>query len=81
MPLVLKVMAPDAIQVDEVVRSVSLPSTEGDLGILEKRQKVLVRLKKGLLRYEGLNGESRSMPIGGGLAYNDGETVTVLLRE
>ena len=34
MPLVLKVMAPDAIQVDEVVRSVSLPSTEGDLGIL-----------------------------------------------
>ena len=80
MSLFLKVMSPDAVTLDEAVRSVVLPSPSGELGILSKRQQVLVRLKKGNLRYEVLNGEKRSIPIEGGLAYNDGETVTVLLR-
>ena len=80
MSIFLKVMSPDAVKLDEAVRSVVLPSPSGELGILAKRQQVLVRLKKGALRYETLSGEKRSLPLEGGLAYNDGEIVTVLLR-
>lgn len=80
MSIFLKVMSPSVVTVDEAVRSVVLPSPSGELGILAKRQQVLVRLKKGALRYETLSGEKQTLAIEGGLAYNDGEVVTVLLR-
>jgi len=80
MSIFLKIMSPSAVMLDEAVRSVVLPSPSGELGILAKRQQLLVRLKKGALRYETLSGEKLSLPVEGGLAYNDGEIVTVLLR-
>jgi F-type H+-transporting ATPase subunit epsilon len=64
---------------DQHVKFVALPGVEGELGILPKRQQVLMRLAKGNVRYEALNGEKKSIPVAGGIAYNDGETVTVLL--
>jgi F-type H+-transporting ATPase subunit epsilon len=79
MKFTLKVMAPDAILLDQAVKFVAIPGIDGELGLLPKRQQVLVRLKKGNVRYEALNGEKKSIPVQGGLAYNDGETVTVLL--
>jgi len=75
----LKVMATDSVKVDAPVKSVALPGVDGELGILPKRQQVMVRLKKGQLRYEGINGEKHSLSVSGGIAYNNGEIVTVLL--
>jgi F-type H+-transporting ATPase subunit epsilon len=80
MPLLLKIMAQDAVKVDQEVRSVSLPSPTGELGILPKRQQILVRLQKGNIRYETLTGEKQSLSVTGGIAYNDGENVTILLK-
>lgn len=77
--LQLKVMATDSVKVDTPVKSISLPGVAGELGILPKRQQVMVRLKKGKLRYEGINGEKHALSVSGGIAYNNGETVTVLL--
>ena len=79
MPLTLKIMDQQQEQVNEPVRSVSIPGYEGDIGILPKRQQVLARLKKGNIRYATENGEEKSFAIKGGIAYNDGESVTVLL--
>jgi F0F1-type ATP synthase epsilon subunit len=77
--ITLKVMATDSVKVDVPVKSVALPAVNGELGILDNRQQVMVRLKKGQLHYEGINGEKHSLSVTGGIAYNNGETVTVLL--
>lgn len=77
MPLTLEIVTPDRIAFSEEVDSVTLPTVEGEIGILPGHIPLLTRLLPGELR-TGRPGNSKSLAVDRGFAEVLGDKVSVL---
>ncbi len=74
----LKVITPSKIVHDSTITSITAPSTEGELTILPKHQKLFTLLKEGIITYRS-GSEEEYLAIGGGYLETDGKQVTILV--
>lgn len=79
----LEVATPRGMAIDLEVRSVEVPSVEGEFGVLAGHRPLLAALRYGVLRYRGVgDGRSATRPlsvaIGPGVAEVNGQRVRVL---
>src|SRR4051794_6517317 len=77
----LSVVAPDKSVVEEEVRSVVAPGSEGYFGVLAGHVPFVFALKPGLLEYRDHAGNQHFVYIGGGFAEVQPSKVTVLADE
>jgi F-type H+-transporting ATPase subunit epsilon len=73
----LEIVTPEAKAYSEDVDMVTLPGSEGELGIYPQHVPVLTTLKPGELRILK-NGQESSIAVGEGFAEITGETVSIL---
>jgi F-type H+-transporting ATPase subunit epsilon len=76
--LKLKIITPKKIVHEEDVKSVTLPSSEGELTILPRHTHLFCLLQEGILTYRG-DGKDDYLAIGGGYMETDGEEVRILV--
>lgn len=62
---------------EEDIKSITLPSVEGEITILPKHVRLFSLLKEGIVRFD--NGEEKYLAIGGGYVETDGKDVHVLV--
>lgn len=74
----LKIITPAKIVEDLPVRSVSAPSSEGDLTILPRHEHLFTLLKEGIISYQ-TESDEEYLAIGGGYLETDGTEITVLV--
>lgn len=74
----LKVITPKKIVLEEDVRSVTVPSSEGELTILPRHLNLFSLLKEGIVRIKTKERED-FMAIGGGYLETDGKGVNILV--
>lgn len=77
----LSVVAPDKSVVEEEVRSVVAPGSEGYFGVMAGHVPLVFALKPGLLEYRDPSGNAHFVYIGGGFAEVQPTKVTVLADE
>ena len=73
----LEIVTPSRKVLDAQVESVTLPGSEGELGVLPEHIPLVTTLDTGVLAYSS-NGESRAMAVHWGYAQVEGERVTIL---
>jgi F-type H+-transporting ATPase subunit epsilon len=73
----LKVVTPNRLLAEADVDSVSLPSLEGEIGILPGHRPLFVGIGKGKLRFRS-GGDEEAFPIQGGYAQVQPEKVVVM---
>ena len=76
--LKLKIITPKKIVHEEEVKSVTVPSSEGELTILPKHTNLFCMLQEGILTYKG-DGRDDYLAIGGGYMETDGKEVRILV--
>jgi len=77
----LSVVAPDRSVVEEVVRSLVAPGTEGYFGVFGGHVPLVASLKPGLLEYIDHSGNRHFVYVGGGFAEVQADRVTILADE
>ncbi|MFQ5722070.1 MAG: FoF1 ATP synthase subunit delta/epsilon [Candidatus Aminicenantales bacterium] len=77
--LQLKIITPRKLEIDQEVKSVILPSTEGYIQILPGHRPLTVALGQGLITYH-LRERENQLSVEGGLATVEAERVTVFTR-
>ena len=75
--LTLEVITPDQTLLQTTVNWVTLPGTEGELGILPQHVPVVTTLDSGILQFEA-EGRTSRLAVHYGYAQVQGSTVTVL---
>jgi len=75
--LTLRVITPDAIVLDEPVRSVRIPGLDGSIGILPRHAAMVAAMDVGLLRYRD-GGEEHFMYVSPGFAEVRDDTLRVV---
>ena len=75
----VQVVTPDGVVWEGSVRSVTVPSQAGALGILARHEPVAAVLVRGTVRLRPVAGESRELAITGGFVVVDDDDVTVLV--
>ncbi|MEY2786668.1 MAG: synthase epsilon subunit [Planctomycetota bacterium] len=75
--LTLRVITPERIALDAEVSSVSIPATDGGIGILPRHAPMIAALDSGLLRYNA-GGRSQVMFVSGGFCEVRGATVRIV---
>jgi|688.fasta_scaffold02830_21 F-type H+-transporting ATPase subunit epsilon len=75
--LTLRVITPERIVLDAEVSSISIPATDGGIGILPRHAPMIAALDTGLLRYK-LGGKSHVMFVSGGFCEVRGATVRIV---
>lgn len=75
--LQLKIVTPEKQVLDEVVDMVTLPSSEGELGILPHHANLMAKLIPGELKIKR-GGKVESMAIGGGFLQVANNTLTIM---
>ena len=73
----LKVISPRRLLADVDVESVSLPSLEGEIGILPGHRPLFVGIGKGLVRFRA-QGEEETLAVDGGYAQVQPNEVLVM---
>jgi F-type H+-transporting ATPase subunit epsilon len=73
----LKVITPRQLLADADVESVSLPSLEGEIGILPGHRPLFVGIGKGLVRFRA-QGEEETLAVEGGYAQVQPDEVLVM---
>jgi F-type H+-transporting ATPase subunit epsilon len=73
----LKVITPNRLLAEADVDSVSLPSLEGEIGILPGHRPLFVGIGKGKLRFRS-GGDEEAFPIQGGYAQVQPEKIVVI---
>ena len=73
----LEIVTPEATAYSEDVEMVTLPGSEGELGIYPQHIPVLTTLKPGELRIQK-DGQTTSMAVGEGFVEITGESVSIL---
>ncbi len=73
----LKVITPRQLLADADVESVSLPSLEGEIGILPGHRPLFVGIGKGLVRFRA-QGEEETLAVDGGYAQVQPDEVLVM---
>ena len=77
--LQLKIITPRKLEVDQEVKSVVLPSTEGYIQILPGHRPLTVALGQGQITYS-LGKRENQLAVDGGLATVKAERITVFTR-
>ena len=75
--LTLRVITPDRIVLDETSRSIRVPATDGELGILPRHAHMVAALDAGLLSYEK-DGARQYLFVSGGFLEVSDNTVRVV---
>ena len=75
--LQLKIVTPEKLIIDEMVEMVTLPSSEGELGILPHHASLMAKLVPGELRIKK-NGKEEVLAAAGGFIQMTGNTLTIL---
>jgi F-type H+-transporting ATPase subunit epsilon len=75
------VVTPENPVLDEQVSFASIPAWDGQIGLLEMRAPLLVKLGQGSLRLDLANGQSLRYFIGGGFAQMKDDKLTILTDE
>ena len=73
----LELVTPHRVLLEEQVDSVTLPGTEGELGILPQHVPLLTTLDTGILSYS-FNGKKNTVAVHWGYAQVEGDRVRVL---
>jgi len=73
----LEIVTPSRKVLDAQVESVTLPGSEGELGVLPEHIPMVTTLDTGVLAYSS-NGESRAMAVHWGYAQVEADRVSVL---
>jgi len=77
--LICEIVTPDRLLFSEEVHFVSLPATEGEIGILARRAPFMSTLNRGVVRVKKEeNGEVVPFAVAGGYVEADGIKVVVL---
>lgn len=77
--LQLKIITPQKIVREDVITSITVPSSEGEMTILPRHSNLFSQLYEGLLRYKKDDGSEEYLAIGGGYVETDGKHVTILV--
>lgn len=75
--LQLKIVTPEKQVLDESVDMVTLPSSEGELGILPHHANLMAKLVPGELKIKR-GGKTESLAIGGGFLQVSNNTLTIM---
>lgn len=75
----LKVITPSRIVIDETVVSVTAPSTEGEITVLPRHQKLFTLLQEGIITIRRSEKDEDFLAIGGGYLETDGKQITILV--
>lgn len=75
--LQLKIVTPEKLVLDESVDMVTLPSSEGELGILPHHANLMARIVPGELRIKK-GGKTDTMAVGGGFLQMANNTLTIM---
>jgi len=78
MPLHFELVSPERLLLSEEVASVSIPGTEGEMGILPGHAPVLSTLRPGVLMVTRESGQSDRIFVRGGFAEVNPRGLTVL---
>ena len=77
--LTCDIVTPESLLFSEEVNFVSVPASEGEIGILSKRAPVMSTLKRGVVRIKREeHGETIAFAVAGGYVEADGNKVVVL---
>ena len=74
----LKVYSPAGLVLEEEVKSVTLPSSNGEIGVLPGHTKYVGLLGSGELRCDTVSGEPKKLKISGGFCNFSGNVFNVL---
>jgi len=75
------VVTPEQEVIDQSVKQVILPATDGLIGILTDRAPMLARIGKGPLRVDPAQGPSLTFAIEGGVAQMKNNRLTILTQK
>lgn len=75
--LQLKIVTPEKMVLDEAVDMVTLPSSEGELGILPHHANLMARIIPGELRIKK-GGKTDTLAVGGGFLQMANNTLTIM---
>jgi len=73
----LRILTPRKVVMEEDIKSITLPSVDGEITILPKHVRLFSLLKEGIVRFS--NGDEKYLAIGGGYVETDGKDVHVLV--
>ena len=79
MPLTVEVVSAERLLWEGQARSVSVPASDGDLGILTGHQPVLAVLRTGKIRIDAIEDQDMEMQVDGGCLSVDQDQVTVVI--
>ena len=76
--LAFKLVSPDKVLADMPVRSVQLPASDGDMGVLPDHAPVVTSLRDGTVTVVGTDGRELRFAVQGGFVDVTPTTVTLL---
>ena len=74
----LKIITPKKVVLEKDIKSISLPSEEGEITILPRHTNLFSLLKEGIIKIKSETKED-FLAIGGGYLETDGEVVNILV--
>jgi F-type H+-transporting ATPase subunit epsilon len=74
----LKIITPKKIVMEEEIKSINVPSEDGELTILPRHMNLFCLLKEGIIKIKFKEQEDY-LAIGGGYLETDGENINVLV--
>lgn len=77
MPLTLEIVTPEAKVYSDTIDSVTIPTVEGEIGILPGHIPLLTQVEHGELRV-AKGGETHFLAVSGGFAQIEGDKIRVL---
>ena len=81
MPVNLEIVSPDRLLLSRPVDMVVIPASEGDMGVLEGHQPMIVMLRGGVIALYDGDSVTDQMFVAGGFAEVTPERCTVLANE
>lgn len=77
--LQLKVITPKKVVLEKEVISVTLPTKEGEITILEKHENLFALLTEGIIKIKNKDNDEDFLSVGGGYVETDGREVIILV--
>lgn len=77
----IEIISPSGVVYDDHCNMVTIPGSDGDLGIMLNHEPILTSLKKGKISIYNNNNISKEIDIVGGYAHNVEDKIIILLDE
>lgn len=74
----IRVLTPVGVALEDSAKSATLPTVDGEIGILPHHTRYSGIVGEGTLRYEKASGGSESIDVTGGFVNFSGDTLTIL---